>query len=298
MVSKPIPARIRERKACDAVARCLEALSQELRSDAYFPEDAAKGQSQIDYAFQLGNTKYAFEHTVVEAFPGQLEADAHFEKFIEPIEGALDYQMPSTGYFVLQFPINPTAGMRPSEINSEQKKVIAWANAAGRELSEEVEASGLHLSRRWQSRPPTKIMPGSDVTLSFQPDSFGVMGSRIMAVRKAPPHYDKLRVDRIRKSLNTKLPKLALWKKERARTVLVLENRDMALTNHWEVSDCLELALQGRCDAPDAVWFVDGIHPTQWVTVCIREGSVIFPHEDSQVRFREFNESELNALPL
>ena len=138
-------------------------------------------------------------------------------------------------------------------------------------------------------------MPSHDVTLSFQPDSFGTMGSRILAARKAPPHYDDLRVDRIRKSLNTKLPKLALWKKEHARTVLVLENRDMALTNHWKVADCLELVLRGRCDTPDAVWFVDGIHPTQWVAVCIREDGVAFPHEDSQVRFRMFKEAELTA---
>ena len=277
------------------MARCLEALAHELRSDANFPEDAAKGQSQIDYAFKLGNTKYAFEHTVVEAFPGQLEADAHFKKFIGPIEGALDHQMPSIGYFILLFPINPTGGMSPTEISAEQKNIISWAKVAGHELGEEVKALGPHRPRRWRSIPPTKVMPGSDVTLSFQPDVLGVMGSRVMAVRKAPPNYDKLRVDRIRKSLNDKLPKLALWKKEHARTVLVLENRDMALTNHWEVSNCLELALQGRRDAPDEVWFVDSVHPTQWVAVCIRDGSMTFPHEDSQVRFREFSESELTA---
>jgi hypothetical protein len=136
-------------------------------------------------------------------------------------------------------------------------------------------------------------MPGNDVTLSFQPDVLGQMGSRLLAMRKAPPNYDKLRVDRIRKSLNDKLPKLAQWKM-RARTVLVLENRDMALSNHWEIANCLEETLKDRDDVPDQIWLVDALH-SRWITICLRESGMAFPHEDSQVRFREFNESELIA---
>jgi hypothetical protein len=293
MALKTSPTRLRERKACDAVARCLEALAHEVRSDAYYPEDDAKGQSQIDYAFHLGNIEYAFEHTIVEAFPGQMETDAHFKRFIEPIEAALDYQMPNIGYFILLFPINPTAGMRPSEIGAQQNKVISWARVAAHELAEEVKALEPHSPRRWRSKAPTKTMSGSDVTLSVQPDVLGKMASRLMAMRKAPPNYDRLRVDRIRKSLDDKLPKLAQWKK-RARTVLVLENRDMALTNHWEIANCLEETLKNRGDVPDQIWLVDAVH-SNWITICLREGGMAFPHENSQVRFREFKEAELIA---
>jgi len=47
---------------------------------------------------------------------------------------------------------------------------------------------------------------------------------------------------------------ISLAKCKPARTVLVLENRDMALSNHWVISDCLEMSLSGRTDLPDEVW--------------------------------------------
>ena len=44
----------------------------ERRSSAFCPEDIAIGQSEIDYVFDLDERKYALEHTVIEAFDGQL----------------------------------------------------------------------------------------------------------------------------------------------------------------------------------------------------------------------------------
>lgn len=290
-VVKTNPWRTRERKACDAVARCLEAMADQVRSDAYSPEDAAQGRSEIDYVFQLGNIKFAFEHTVIEAFHGQLEADAHFKRFIEPIEAALDYQLPSTGYFVLLFPINPTSRMSPSEVVALQNNVVGWVKSAAKELSDEVAAASFPIRRRRMQ--PTRSMPDYDITLSFNEDLLGIMGSRLMASRMAPRNYNQLRVDRIKRAVDDKLPKLAKWKRELAQTVLVLENRDMALTNHWEISASLELALQSRSDVPDEVWLVDGVHASQWTTICLRKADVIFPHDDAPVRYRHFKESEL-----
>lgn len=84
--------RSRERRACDAVARCLEDIGGFLRSGAHCPEDLAKGQSAIDYAFNLGNTAFAFEHTVVEAFEGQLRTDEQFARFIAKLRWTIRCQ--------------------------------------------------------------------------------------------------------------------------------------------------------------------------------------------------------------
>jgi hypothetical protein len=283
------PDRSRERKACDAIARCIEELAGVKRSGAFCPEEIANGQSEIDYTFDLDLQKYALEHTVIEAFDGQLRADDHFAKFVGPIEAALDRQLPRGGYFQLLFPIDPSSGMRPAEVRRKQSDIIAWARTAAYDLAEEVAASP---AKRRRSEMSGKTMPDADVTLYFYEDVLGVMGSRLMAVRKAPRNYEELRVARIHESIRRKCPKLEKWKP--ARTVLVLENRDMALSNHWVISDTLELGLQGRSDVPDEVWLVDGVHSAFWIAICLRKDSKRFPHEDCPVRFREFKPSELS----
>src|SRR5881394_437723 len=66
-----------ERKACDAFVRSLEALAGKVRSNPYSPEDEGL-EPPIEYAFDLGNQSYAVEHTVVEAFEGQIDSNVDF----------------------------------------------------------------------------------------------------------------------------------------------------------------------------------------------------------------------------
>jgi hypothetical protein len=60
---------------------------------------------------------------------------------------------------------------------------------------------------------------------------------RLFPARFAPPDHEALRVERLTKAMNKKLPKLAAWKKEGARSVLVLEDRDIVLSNHALILD-------------------------------------------------------------
>jgi hypothetical protein len=46
--------------------------------------------------------------------------------------------------------------------------------------------------------------------------------------------------------MNKKLPKLELWKKTGARSVLVLENRDLALSNRGVILEAAEYGPIGR----------------------------------------------------
>jgi hypothetical protein len=57
--------------------------------------------------------QHAIEHTIVEAFAGQIHTGVDFGSFIEPIAAALDHHMPPPGRFLLVFAINPSQGMKP-----------------------------------------------------------------------------------------------------------------------------------------------------------------------------------------
>jgi hypothetical protein len=78
-----------ERKACDAVARCLEALWNTKRVNERCPEKDGRG-APVDYVFDLADKTRALEHTIIEAFEGQIHTGVDFARFIAPIQDALD----------------------------------------------------------------------------------------------------------------------------------------------------------------------------------------------------------------
>ena len=58
-------------------------------------------------------------------------------------------------------------------------------------------------------------------------------------------------------ALRRKCPKLQRCKEGGARTVLVLESDDIALTNHVLVGECLAALLPERADLPNEIYLVE-----------------------------------------
>ena len=90
-----------------------------MRANASSPEDDRVGPP-VEYVFDLASQTYALEHTVVEAFDGQIHKDVDFAAFIVPIERALDHHMPSPGSYRLTFAIHPSQGLKPKRIAEAQ----------------------------------------------------------------------------------------------------------------------------------------------------------------------------------
>ncbi len=92
-----------------------------------------------------------------------------------------------------------------------------------------------------------------------------------------------------------KFAKLAAWKRDDgARTVLVLEENDMSLTNHQLVADSMSLAEERMSDPPDEIFLVSThIADLWWVTCLRREGKTYY---DDGERFREIDPATLTRL--
>ena len=68
---------------------------------------------------------------------------------------------------------------------------------------------------------------------------------------------DQQRKDRIREAVERKFPKLAAWKRDaNARTILVLEDNDIQLTNQAIVTETYLPLAMGRADRPDETYLV------------------------------------------
>jgi hypothetical protein len=94
---------------------------------------------------------------------------------------------------------------------------------------------------------------------------------------------------------SVKLPKLAAWKRgDNARTILVLEENDLSLTNHQRVADALVLAEAGLDDLSDEVFLVSSyVADLWWVTRLRRPGKTYY---DDGERFHEVNPATLTQL--
>lgn len=297
MPARPID---HERKACDAVARVLEDRAGAIRSHPRYPEKDGSGPP-VEYVVDIAGVTYAFEHTIIEAFKRQIHTGVDFGKFVAPIEAALDHSMPRPGMYRLVFPIDPCAGLKPRDIPMIQNAIIAWTTAKAVELHAELphkpsrrEKPRGHLSVRKETLPGlTFELYLSRETFSEMPD---IADGRLWVTRFAPSNHEDLREQRLATAFDRKLPKLAQWKAAGAVSVLILENGDIALTNHVVVAETVEKLLSGRTDRPDQIWLVDTVIKDEWTLWCLLRDDVLFPDEDSPVRYREFNPAVLDEV--
>ena len=78
--------------------------------------------------------------------------------------------------------------------------------------------------------------------------------------------------------------------------MLVLENGDMALSNHVVILEAAEYALAGRLDQPDEIWLVDTTIENEWTVICLMRDGVPFPDDETPIRYRDFDPALLTMI--
>jgi hypothetical protein len=106
---------------------------------------------------------------------------------------------------------------------------------------------------------------------------------------------EQARAARLQKACEDKFPKLATWKRhEGARTVLVLEENDLSLTNHQRVADALAPVEAAMPDAPDEIFLVSTHIADKWWVTCLRRAGKTYYHDGE--RFHEIDPAALVPL--
>jgi hypothetical protein len=289
-----------ERKACDAVARILEARTGLVRTHARNPEEDGVGPP-VDYRFDLGSQNYALEHTTIEAFKGQIQTGVDFIAFVEPIEKALSTNMPSPGTYHLAFPIDPSAKVKRKDHPKVQAAIIKWAKTnAEKPYAEAPIKKDKHHMPHGHRGNIRETPPGVPFELRLDREvhwAIPVIGDgRLFVQRIAPNDVEKSRLDRIRTALSKKLPKLADTKSEGALLVLVFETNDIALTNHVVVTDAIVAALSEHKIMQDEIFLVDTTIEKEWTVWSVIRGDQVWPDEETTVRYRDFNPEQLTQV--
>lgn len=287
-----------ERKACDAVVRALEQLAGSARMNAYSPEDH-RAAAPVEYVFELDCVPYAVEHTIVEAFAGQIQTDVDFEPFIAPIVAALDHHMPPPGRFDLSFAIHPSKGIKPRDIPAAQHAIIAWVREKAADLHNECPEQPPKSHKPFGVRGFRKdAVAGVELTLHRE-TAWSIPANahrRLLVSRIAPRNCDALRDERLKKAMDKKLPKLKSWKDRGARSILVLENGDISLSNPFVILTSAETALADRQNAPDELWLVDTTIKTEWTAWCLIRDGVSLPDGETRNPYWDFKPAALEVV--
>jgi len=268
-----------EGKACDAVVKCIEQRTGETRAEVCWP----RTDGSVDFRLKLGTQDYAIEHTQIEAIPGFIQTGEAYVQFIRPVIDALSGTLPEPGAFTLHFPIDTNFGVKLPDLARIRQDFIAWIQTKAQCLYEK------NRDRLEQERPSPRSLDSIEAKPSGFPYpvrlSIGVArsASKRGALRcgRYAPGDEELkarRAERLREALRRKCPKLQRCKEAGARTVLVLESNDIALTNHVLVGECLAILLPGRTDLPDEIYLVE-TEVKSWTVHCMKLDTECWPME-------------------
>jgi len=281
-----------EGKVCDAIVRRLEEREQQQRSNVRWPE-VEHHPHPIEVAFELGNQLYALEHTGIEPFDGHIRMEAQTKKLFAPITNALKDALGTDALFELYLPINSLHGRKPAQLAIIQQSIIDWVKQTAPTIPKrdfpDYKGNGVGPSR------PANV--SFDVTLfRFEPP---VVPGKHFQIRHTVPDIEKLRTDRMQTAIDKKFPKLAAWKKnEGAKSILVLEQNDIQLTNASIVADVYLPLAKARADRPGETYLVAScITPKWWMwPILIGDRSYYDYAQSDDESYWEFDPSRLTPL--
>ena len=271
-----------EGKSCDAVVRCIEQRTGETRVAVRRPERDGIGPP-VDLRLRLGAWEYAIEHTQIEAIPKLIQSDERYKQLIEPVIDELSGTLPGPAVYALRFPIDTHLGVNLAKLDRMRQHFIVWIQASAQSLYERNrdKLEQEYISRRYLDSIEAK--PASfrySVRLWMGAACSESDWGTLRHARLGPDDEELAdgRTNRLREALRRKCPKLQRCNQDGARTVLVLESDDIALTNHVLVGECLSDLLPERTDLPDEIYLVE-TEVKSWTVRCMKLDTERWPIE-------------------
>ncbi len=226
-----------EEPVCDFVRRILSVESGTAVPITDYPDREDRSGKRVEQLWASKTHRFAIEHTLLESFVGQITDDAKFTKLIAPIEAQLAGNLPGTYLLGVDVGVSTDAKVR---YDDAQKRICAAV---------------------LQAAPNLPV--GRAVTLTIENIPFPVHlfrrsaeGSKLR-VKRFASDIEASRLDRVRRALADKCPKLFAARKDGRRSILALESNDGALANYNVVGLAVEQALKERQDQPDLVMLVE-----------------------------------------
>lgn len=202
------------------------------------PEDHIRNAKVVEELWRSPSRRYAAEHTRIETFEGQIQNESLTQRLLTPVRAELTGVLPGT--FVLSYRAKDLAAAR-IKFRSAQleiyKAVVSTASTM------EVGA--------------TRALNAASLPFLLQLHRRHANGSQVFLQCDVEGEREALRLERLRRALAAKLPKLRAWAADGRTSVLILEANDIQHSSATVVMKALVAALPERVDQPDLVVLVE-----------------------------------------
>ena len=276
--------RSNEGKACDAVLRDIEARAGTTQRDLIFPEKT-HSVGPVELVCTVGMQRFAFEHTRIEPFAGHIQLEAEAKRHFEPIAERVAAQLPAESRFELEVPAGAMLGLNDRAARPIQDALVRWILTT---------APGLPTAF-----PGRRILPIQKVTPPGVPFAVSLdrrpredFPSPFVIRHLVEGNVEVLRLQRLGNAYQKKMEKLQPWKADGATAILILEEDDIFLTNHFNVADALAKVEASHGDWPDEVYLL-GVLSSMWLITRLRIGNQTLYDLPVDDRFWEVEPSAL-----
>lgn len=256
-----------EKLIYDLVVPLLERRSNEKIVLIDRPDKSERNSKAIDFVARGKEIFYLIEHTFIENQIGRKQNDAHFKKLLEPLMNFFYKKFTPGFYYQVYVSMSEIKGAK--ETAQIQTNLISWVENVEPLLKLDqvlIETpSNIPFAVRICKRAATI------------PDIDGMF-----LVGRISHASEESREARIKIAFDDKFPKLnaAKSKQLKARSILILESNDLALSNHILIWKAVEAALQRRADVPDEIYLIEMELENRPVIWILKEAGAYF----SQIR--------------
>lgn len=314
--------RIEQNRCCEAVLRMIEDRLEASRTCVSYPDREHRTTKEVEVCVTINGTRFAIEHTLIEPMEGFVESGRHFCNFLSGFDSLVAGRVPTDYAFQLLIPATALKGIKNKDVPTIRQALAGFAIEKMTELanpppedrdipSDIAEAMFAALDEgdskafetayaRWDEiraarRPPISVDVKPDgvpfsVTLAIirvpRPNRLG----RLSVLRHVDGDIEAKRMNRIARALKEKAEKLKTRKKQGDKTVLILENNDIALTDDEAVFDALSLVSLDA--AIDDIYLADTSAPTYAFRHLVIAGQ---RNNEWYADWVEFSQSDLDA---
>jgi hypothetical protein len=244
-----------QEETCEAIIRHLEIREGQTRRDVRVRDvgNHTPAHARVEMTFWLGEQLYAMEHTGIEPFEGFMEhqnrAPALFAPLETKITTALGALLEPGLVIEMHMPVEAFDDLEMHQVRRLQSALVEHVRAIAPTLPVRRYADYRSLVTRQPPLVPFEVSLVRFDGIRDQPGRFQL--KHLTRESKQP------REPRIQRACEAKFPKLAVWKRShRARTILVLEDNDLQLTNHIIVAETFLPIAKTRTDVPDETYLV------------------------------------------
>jgi len=252
-----------EGKACDAALRQIEGRLRSRRSNLSFPE-RERHSAPVEMACRIGGQLFAFEHTAIEPFPGFFKMQAEAKRDLRPLDAMLFGKLPATENFLLMMPVEKFMAVHPKARSALRGALAEWIVQ---------QAPSLKIAKFGRYAMPIEFVqpPGVPFQVRLHRSERGIesLTGRFNTSLTIDNLEDR-RKERLQETCRKKFPKLKAWKDNGARSVLVLEDRDIQLSNAEVVFEALRQLDRSDGMVPDEIYLIDSCVDEFWHVYTLR----------------------------